>query len=271
MLLTVLVACASDPRDCEGYSEPEDLGAMETDELDETSGLALSPAQGVLWAHNDSGDEARIFAIGLDGSHRGIWQLAGVDVQDVEDIAFDTAGRLVLADIGDNRSKRDSVRLLRFAEPDVSTGGGTIEGVEVFELTYSDRPQDAEALAIDPTTGEHYVFEKDHAGRISVHRADLATGSLDRVLKFNLPGDGDQAITAADFTPDGERLMLRTKDRVFVYSRSGQGDLGALLDSTPCLASAPDEEQGEALAAASWGFVTVSEGQNPHLHRANRL
>jgi len=264
----LLTACATELQQCEGYAPVEALGPLENTELKEASGLAVSPAQSILWSHNDRGDSARVFAVGMDGSDQGVWVLAGVDVQDLEDIAFDPQGRVVLGDIGDNQRRRDSVRIIRFAEPDASTGGGTVT-VESFELVYEDGPQDSEALAVDPQTGDIFLFEKDASGRVSVHRADLEAGTLTRAHRFRPPGEGDQAITAADFTPDGERLLLRTRDRVLVYNRA-VGGIEATLAGTPCVGPVAQEAQGESLGAATWGYVTVSEGPESVISRANR-
>ncbi len=265
----LLTACATELQQCEGYGPVEALGPLENSELKEASGLAVSPAQSILWSHNDRGDSARIFAVGMDGGDRGTWVLAGVEVVDLEDLAFDPQGRVVLGDIGDNQRSRDSVHLLRFAEPDASTGGGTVTEIEEFQLVYEDGPQDSEALAVDPQTGDIFLFEKDASGRVSVHQADLEAGTLKRIHRFRPPGDGDQAITAADFTPDGERILLRTRDRVLVYNRSAEG-LEATLQGTPCLGPVADESQGESLGAASWGYVTVSEGAESVISRATR-
>ena len=87
MLLTLLWACVDTPRECEGYGSPEAVGTLENDELVEASGLAVSPEQAVVWSHNDKGDGARIFGVGLDGSDLGVWTLPGQILDDAEDIA----------------------------------------------------------------------------------------------------------------------------------------------------------------------------------------
>ena len=271
MLLTLLWACVDTPRECEGWGSPEAVGTLENDELVEASGLAVSREQAVVWSHNDKGDGARIFGVGLDGSDRGVWTLTGQILEDAEDIAFDADGRLVLGDIGDNSRRRDSIRLLRFSEPDVSTDGGAIGDVEEFELTYPGKIRDSESLAIDPSTGNIYLFEKANSGRVSVYRADLPAGVLVEETKISIPGDGDMAVTAADFTPDGERLLLRTRDRVLVWTRGENSGISSILEAAACEAPVADEEQGEALGAASWGFLTVSEGENPEVFRSDRL
>jgi hypothetical protein len=72
----------------------------------ESSGLVVSSSGELVYTHNDSGDEARVFAVGLDGRTRTTWTLPGVQTRDWEDVARgpDEQGRscLWLGDIGDN-------------------------------------------------------------------------------------------------------------------------------------------------------------------------
>src|SRR6476660_5572829 len=83
------------------------VGTIASNALAETSGIAASRrASGVWWVHNDSGDRARVFAIGNDGRDLGEFDLAGAAAVDWEDIAVGpgpSAGTssLYLADIGD--------------------------------------------------------------------------------------------------------------------------------------------------------------------------
>ena len=58
------------------YDKPKTVGKIESSEIKESSGLAASRCQtDVLWTHNDSGDDAFIFAINAKGE-----PLAGVNV-----------------------------------------------------------------------------------------------------------------------------------------------------------------------------------------------
>ena len=56
-----------------------DLGEIENDEILEASGIASSRFnQNILWTHNDSGDENRIFAMDINGNHIGEFFLNNV-------------------------------------------------------------------------------------------------------------------------------------------------------------------------------------------------
>ncbi|VAX19112.1 hypothetical protein MNBD_IGNAVI01-2275, partial [hydrothermal vent metagenome] len=65
------------------------MGIIESNEINEASGIAASRKNpGLFWTHNDSGDNARLFAFDSLGRHRGEFLLAGIQNRDWEDIAI---------------------------------------------------------------------------------------------------------------------------------------------------------------------------------------
>ena len=98
-------------------------GRLAAPEATEISGLVASPTQpGVLWAHNDSGDRARIFALRSDGSLMASLDVPGAEATDWEDIAVGPGGDLLLGDIGDNKSVRKDIDIYRVPEPRLADG-----------------------------------------------------------------------------------------------------------------------------------------------------
>ena len=268
------------------------VGTIASNALAETSGIAASRrASGVWWVHNDSGDRARVFAIGNDGRDLGEFDLAGAAAVDWEDIAVGpgpSAGTssLYLADIGDNAKSRSSVQVYRVAEPLVDPAAApgppqTLDGVATLNLTYPDGPHDAEALLVDPNTGDLFVVTKDLVGGVAqVFRApaNLASGSttaLTQVATVSL-GAG-QGVTGADVTRAGDVVALRTYLSVVLYPRPAGQSLAQAFTHASCAGSAPpfgsatpaSERQGEAIGFTpdGRGYVTVSEGAHPALHQ----
>ena len=96
LLLLALTACAT-PVDvpvpdagplCAEWALPAPVGTLQSEELIETSGLAASRLHaGVLYAHNDSGSDAVLFALHPDGSTAGRFAVEGVDNRDWEAMA----------------------------------------------------------------------------------------------------------------------------------------------------------------------------------------
>ena len=216
----------------------------------------MRSSSGGFWAHNDSGDAPRIFALGRDGTLLREVAVGGAEHVDWEDIA--RRGRtLYIGDIGDNLAQRPEIAVYRMPE--------TGTAAEKITLRYPDGAHDAEALLVDPRDGTIVIVTKDFGGTAGVY-----TGlKLRRAAKLEL-GIG-QAITAGDVSADGRTIVLRSYDRAYVWTRRGNESIARALKRRPCIAAANlfDEGQGEALALSRDGrvFWTVPEGPNPALRR----
>jgi hypothetical protein len=253
-------------------------GRVATAEAIELSGLALSRTRPrVLWAHNDSGDRARVFAVTPEGRLVAEVAVAGATNVDWEDIAIgparDGKDALYIADIGDNRATRADVVVYRVPEPRiVARAPATTAPAQRLVLRYPDAPHDAEALLADPSTGALVIVTKDYDGAGGVYVARrpsaAATTTMRRAAHLSL-GSG-QAVTGGDVSADGRTIVLRTYDRAFVWSRRRGEPLASALRRRPCRAGARLlEGQGEALALTRDGraFYTVPEGSRPALRR----
>ena len=241
----------------------------------EASGLARSRSEAdVFWTHNDSGDSARVFAVGWDGIIRATLPLAGVVARDIEDIALGTdpggAEALFVADIGDNSAVRASIDVYRVAEPSVLglPAGTTLGAVapHVIHLSYPDGARDAEALVADRTTGDLYVITKREA-RSRVYRvtaAQVAAGTGVMRLVGEMPYGG---VVGADACAGGTAVVVKTYDAVRVH-QSPLGLVAALMDEGSARPYVR-EPQGEAIAvdAACESYVTLSEGLGQPLVR----
>src|SRR5688500_12355362 len=90
------------------FEKAVELGRIESPEVIESSGLAASQCQpNVYWTHNDSGDDAFIFAMTSSGKHLGTWEVTNAKNLDWEDMAFakanDRTCYLYIGDIGNNK------------------------------------------------------------------------------------------------------------------------------------------------------------------------
>jgi hypothetical protein len=267
-------------------------GAVASAAITEASGIAASRrSDGVWWVHNDSGDRARVFAISDTGQTLGEYALSGATAVDWEDVAAGpgpTAGApfLYVGDLGDNAGARASVQVYRVREPVVDPGAPvaspqTLGGVATLTLTYPDGAHDAEALLVDPTTGELFVITKDLVGGVArVFRApaNLAAGSTTMLTQVATVSLGAaQGVTAADVTPAGDVVALRTYLGVRLFRRTVGTPLADAFSQPSCAGAAPpfgsatpaSEPQGEALGFTrdGRGYVTLSEGAHVALHR----
>ncbi len=268
---------------CDDDLTVETTGHIANGGLIETSGVVASRAYpGVLWAHNDSGDTARIFALGMDGGDLGMWQVPNVSARDWEDIAIGpgaTSGSwfLYLADTGDNAHGRDSVQVVRVPEPNPATtrppGPTTIatDRASVLTLRYPDGAHDAEALLVDPDDGTVVLVTKELVGPAGIYVARPPDGFAGNV---ELRRAGQVALgllapaTGASVSPDGRVVALRTYGQVFLMRRAARESIADALRSKSCSVDVDDEGQGEAIALLDDGYVTTTEGASAPLHRA---
>jgi hypothetical protein len=226
--------------------------------LKELSGLAFSRTHpDVLWAHNDSGDAARLFAMDRTGAPRATVALDGVDASDWEDLAI--AGSDIYAgDIGDNQRARPSILVHRVTEPDLSA---TRVDAETFELRYPDGAHDSETLMVDPVADELVLVTKVADGNSAVYTTPRSAPATPQMVATVGLGVG-QLVTGGDISAEGDTIALRTYTSVFVWTRAPGESLATALLRPPCSAPAPLEAQGEAIALvpAGDGYVTASEG-----------
>ncbi len=263
------------------FGPREDRGLVAYDEIREASGLVAGQVnEGVLWTHNDSGDEARLFAMGMHGEHRGVVHLAGITAVDWEDIAIGPGpehGRayLYVGDLGDNLRVRDVKYVYRLPEPRLPHSGApidtTISDVETIMLRYPDGRLDAETLLVEPSTGDLYVVTK-RSTTVNVYRAPfpqptstpimmekVTTLTLDPVPGMGSPGQG---AVGGDISPSGLETLVKTYTKVFLWTRTDPN--APLFSRAPTAVSYTVEPQGEAVAWAAdgSGFFTLSEERN---------
>jgi hypothetical protein len=261
---------------CPSFAAGVSQGVLDGDGLVEVSGIAASRAHpGVIWAHNDSGDEARVFALrASDAALIGTYSVTGATATDWEDIAVGPhAGgdAVFIGDIGDNDHERSSVRVYVLPEPAATPEQAYTEaaapGAIQVTLTYPAGAQNAESLLVDPVSGDLFILTKTNGGVSDVYRkaAPHAVGVFPLELVATLlPRPGDPNVTGADISPDGSRILVRSYDRVFLYPRLASATIADALSAAPCDVPQEDEPQGEAItfAADGLGYFTASENED---------
>ncbi len=252
---------------CEKFGAPQQVGGVPA-VLDEISGLVASRSQpGVLYAHNDSGDSARFFALSDQGELLATFTLAGASARDWEDLAIGACGAatcVYLGDIGDNSRVRDDYAIYRVVEPKVSDGSRDVPWERIPYVFPDNEKFNAEALFMH--NGVLYLGTKHHSGPSFVFRfPSLTPGetvTLELVATLPVPAQGDQPLTGADVSPCGNALLLRMYNRaVELRLPGGAANFEAIFEAEPQPIAVTQEEQGEAIAYSPDGrsFFTASE------------
>jgi hypothetical protein len=261
-VVALVVACLLGPLAPAAAGErAEVLLRIDDPRVVESSGLVASRRHpGVLWTHNDSGDAARLFAVGRDGRVLATLRLADVRARDWEALALGRDDRgapaLFVGDIGDNQGVWPWVTVYRVAEP--ASLRDAIVPAERFRLRYPDGPRDAEALLVDPRGNRLYVASKGEAGG-GLYRAPAALRG-DRVNLLRRVGRVPPLVTDGAFSPDGRTLVLRDYQAAHVYAASG-GRLATV--------ALPLQPQGESIAFSADGrsLLAGSEGAGSEVWR----
>jgi hypothetical protein len=264
------------------YDKPKVIGTIESSEIKESSGLAASKCQPeVLWTHNDSGDEAFIFAVNKKGEKLGTWKIAGAKAVDWEDIAQvkNANGECVLyiGDIGNNtRVLRDEFTIYRVREPQIAPENKSsskkkplaTETAEAIRFTYTDMRRDAETLMVHPSSGDIYIVSKVMSGAAAVYKLKSNFDSsklnkLEKITDFSVPAIPNGFLTGGDIAPDGTRVILCDYFNAYeLVLPATAKNFDEIWKQTPVTVELGAREQGEAVAYAADGRSIFANSEN---------
>ncbi|MBT8461540.1 MAG: hypothetical protein KJO44_03385 [Gemmatimonadetes bacterium] len=260
-------------------------------QLFEASGIARDPRRSDLfWVHNDSDNDPALYAVDTTGALAGEAAIIGATNRDVEDVAVARCTEgwcLFYADMGDNLSVRDQVYVHRLPLPDLPSGATVpLEAVSPFAsytMVFPGGPRDAESLFVDSERGELGVVTKGRNGQVELYVADLQTlesvdgpVALERIGRLDVPIGGNlsaQYVTAADLSPDGQRLGVRSYTWLYVFEWAGSSAFDTLAAPANAALFPAAEPQGEGLAFSNDGlrFFLASEGQGARPPQLSRI
>ncbi len=273
------------------YAPPKIIGKIKSADITESSGLAASRCQeNVLWTHNDSGDDAYIFALDLSGDNLGTWKIANAENIDWEDIASfkDKAGKcfIYIGEIGDNKLQRHEHAVYRVAEPTVSDAtktsskknSQTVNAFEVVRFVYPDFDQDAETLMVEPKSGDIYVVTKRVSGPSGVYRLkpnfdNTETQRAEKVTELAVPSIPNGFVTGGDISPDGRRIVICDYAQAYEWSLPETNTaFDDIWNKEPARIDLGKRNGGESVcySASGTSIFASSEGRNSPLIEVNR-
>lgn len=283
---------------CPQFLPGSQVGTIAHESLDEISGIAASRKNvDVLWAHNDSGSEARLWAFNTQGTHLGIYNLADAVNNDWEDMAIGPGpdpnkDYLYIGDVGNNDGLTEhTYSIYRVPEPNVSASQEPVtvdlNDVDTLLVEYPDSLRHGcETILVDPVNSDIYLCSRDrwnddhglmrvYRFPASQHTPDVAC-TLQHVadvqlmdLSENNPKNWEMAV-GGDISLNGSLVIIRTKpkrydkgvpQRVLLWQRGIGTDLWSAFDNPVCVVPSLYEPQGEAVCfdANGCGYYTISE------------
>ncbi len=276
-------------------------GKLKTKELREASGLAASVSNpDLLWTHNDSGDQARIFLIDKEAHHRATVWFANSTNRDWEDMAIgpgpvEGKSYMYVGDIGDNDSRHPYKYIYRVEEPVVNwnkSSDTTLTNVDCIKFQLPDSPRDAEAMMVDPMTRDIYIISKREQ-KVNLYKLSYPHSTKEPVtaelvlakLEFNqfeeqvVSQQGNERLTngyhsdyfnqivSCDISRDGQEVLIKSYSSVYYWKNEKNESIPELLKRPPTLLPYVPEPQGEAIAfdMRGDGYFTLSEkrGKTP--------
>ncbi len=266
--------------------------------LDEISGMVGSRRQpGVLWMHNDSGDDPRLFAVGPTGETLALLEITHATARDWEDLArFEIDGEpwLLIADVGDNHAVRHDTTLYLLPEPDLSTLAPQtrlqLPATSVIRFRYEDGPRDCEGVAVDGPNRQILLISKrteppvlytlplnlnqtaDDPPLVAVKSTPLSGIIPPTPAERALPGRLGQfrsQVTAFDISPDQRSAAVLTYGNVYLYHREADQSWADVFSGTPERLPVKGLPQSEALCFDEDGatLLLTTEAKQPPVIR----
>jgi len=282
LIFLFIVSCSDSNNNNQNHiiSERIDLGEIESDDIQEASGIVSSLTNdNVIWTHNDSGDSNRIFAMDTAGKHLGEYFLNNSENRDWEDIAIGPGPEeglhyLYVGDIGDNFSQNDIKHIYRVIEPQLDSSSNTnsiqLDNVESISFQYEDGNRDAETLIVDPLTKDIIIISKRETSAVHIYSLPFPQDT-DAILTANLIMKKDfypnndfitsQWIVGGDISHDGKEILVKSYTDIFYFSRTSNQSFYDALNNEEMRFPYITEPQGEAICwdANLDGYYTLSE------------
>jgi hypothetical protein len=273
------------------WAPPQLAGNIQSDDLKESSGLAVSKCQpNVLWTHNDQGSGPFIYALSGDGKHLGTWHVPNAQNVDWEDIASykEPSGTcyLYIGDTGDNDEARSQLTIYRVSEPQVKPEDASsdrknplqTEPPETMTFTYGDSKNNAEALLVHPQTGNIYVVTKHNKKPAFVYKIDPGFGkpetvTAQRVAEISMPADPPGRITGGAISPDARRVILCDVQGGYeLVLPKGDPAFDDIWKQKPLMVDLGDRKQGEGVSynADGTAIYAGSEKKNSAIYLIKR-
>lgn len=198
--------------------------------LKEVSAIEVTEKSNRIWALQDSGNKAELYALDKKGKITHTLLLTSVTNTDWEGLASDKAGNLYVGDFGNNDNDRKDLGIYKVNAADLTKTETAIAAKTTFYFPEqkefppkkANRIFDVEAFFI--SNGNFYLFTKNRSSKFdgttilySVpnkpgNHAATRIGSYQTCSNFNRC-----AITGADISPDGKKVALLGSDTVWLF------------------------------------------------------
>ena len=254
--------------------EPTPLTKGEVN-MTEASGIAWSIKNpGTIWAHNDSGNTNELFLLEAEtGKTLCRFEVTGSINLDWEDMEVSTGpvdgeSYIYIADTGDNYELRRNYTIYRFVEPvyEPAFEGKSIslenQVLDRIRFDYPDGSHNTEAMLVDPTTKDIFLITKSDV--VSMLYVVPYPQPINELFPIFKAGEFSfRRATAANSSTDGKKVIIKNREEIFYWEKTGDESMVELLSTTPKKAPYLGEPIGEAICFdLENNYFTLSEKPN---------
>lgn len=207
-----------------GINVLKSCGKIDGALVEECSGLVQSLRySGVYWALGDSGNAPAIVPVLADGTLARGWagpvRIEGVKNNDWEDIALDSKGNIIIADVGNNLGNRKQLMLHFVKEP--KPGAVSAKPFRTLRVHYADQrgaSPDYDCEAVFVAGGRVYFLTKSRSDSLArLYRLDGDSTAKSNPLRLVDSRDIGGMVTGADASPDGKLVAVLTYNVLWVF------------------------------------------------------
>ena len=266
------------------WAKPVIVGRIESKDVKESSGLAASPCQpNVFWTHNDSGDDAFIFAMDSTGKNLGTYEVTNARNDDWEDMAAykdaDGTCYLYIGDTGNNKLERSEIPLFRVKEPTISSAGSSsddknplrTEPAQKALFKYQDTPHNSETMMVNPKTGDVYVLTKRVDGPSLVFKfmpnfSSNQPVTAQKLGEVSVPAVPNGLLTGGAISPDAKRVILCDYSSGYELTTTST-NFDDIWKSKPVAVELGERKHGEAITFSADGksLFGTNEGKKAEI------
>ncbi|MEN8790117.1 MAG: hypothetical protein ABF293_12165 [Flavobacteriaceae bacterium] len=230
-VIVILMLCVG----CSNYGQLSYVAKLPK-KLDENSGM-VHLSDSTVWMINDSGGADKIYQVSFKGELLKAYHVGNAKNKDWEDLAKDEDDNVYIADTGNNNNRRKNLVIYKIPNPE--TEKGEVIHAQKIELSYPEQKKfppkkknlkyDAEALFY--REGSLYLLTKNRAhpfdGEALIYKVPAKKGKHKASLIGSFTPCEEYAscrITSADISPDGEKIVLLSYGKLWVFTEFSEDD-----------------------------------------------
>lgn len=234
----------------------------------ELSGLVCGHKnEALVYMIEDKGNPNKIYVYNQTGVLQTKLLLQGLENIDWEDLAIGSGpvngeSYIYVADIGDNDANRNSVRIIRFVEPDlssISSNSITISNYDIINFQYPSGARDAETLIINPFNKDLIIMTKAELVTRVYHLKYPYTASMNKAEFVGLLPT--KKLVAGDISADGQRIIVKNKSTIYYWETQNNDIYKTMFHNAPKKVAYVLEPQGESIGFSRNGksYFTITE------------